>query len=84
MGNRFTLRGEGTADIVPSGYASKSNPYLGGTGWRVAGCSAVTAAITRMDIDRIQPTSATLAPGETQTFTATATYCGAPMRWSTA
>jgi outer membrane protein OmpA-like peptidoglycan-associated protein len=77
MGNRFSLRGEGTADLVPKGYAKKSNLYLGGqvgVSWLFGGKYCDHG----MDVNRIQPTSATLAPGETQTFTASAMYCGEP------
>jgi outer membrane protein OmpA-like peptidoglycan-associated protein len=71
------LRLDGTVDYIPSGFASVSNTYLGAQlgvslllGGR--GCNHAT------DMISIRPTSATLQPGQTQTFTATATYCGEP------
>lgn len=74
---RLSFRLDGTVDYIPSGFASVSNTYLAGQlgvsllfGGR--GCNHST------DMISIRPTSATLQPGQTQTFTATATYCGEP------
>ncbi len=80
--NRVNFRFEGTADIAPSGYTStdhpgKSNTFLGlqvGASLLFGGKSCDHA----MDMISIQPMSATLAPGESQTFTSTASYCGKP------
>lgn len=72
----LSIRLDGTADVIPSGFASKSNVYLAGQAglslmFGGAGCNHST------DMISIRPTSANLQPGQTQTFTAPATYCGA-------
>lgn len=73
----LSLRLEGTADYIPSGFADEGNMYLGaqaGLSFLIGGggCDHST------DMIGIRPTSAELAPGGTQAFTAEATYCGKP------
>jgi outer membrane protein OmpA-like peptidoglycan-associated protein len=72
----LSFRLEGTADVVPSGFADRSNTYLGaqlGLSFLLGGkgCDHST------DMINIVPTSATLQPGQSQTFTSSANYCGA-------
>lgn len=74
-GRVVNLRLEGTADIVPKGYLAKSNMFLGaqlGVSFLFGGkhCDHST------DMIGIHPTTATIAPGESQSFTSDATYCG--------
>lgn len=72
----LNLRVEGTYDVVPSGFGDESNRYLGaqaGLSFLLGGgCDHST------DMIGIRPTSATLEPGQSQTFMAEATYCGKP------
>jgi outer membrane protein OmpA-like peptidoglycan-associated protein len=75
----FSFRLEGTADVIPKGFMDKSNTYMGAQlggsflfGPGGGGCHHENDAIS------IRPTSATLQPGQTQTFSATAVYCGGP------
>ncbi len=72
-----SLRIEGTADWLPSGFNDESNLYLGAqAGLSVllggSGCDHAT------DMIGIRPTSATLEPGQSQSFMSDATYCGKP------
>lgn len=78
-GQHVSFRLDGTIDYLPKGYsnttASKSNTYLGaqlGISLLLGGhgCNHST------DMISIRPTSANLEPGQTQTFSATANYCG--------
>lgn len=70
------LRLEGTYDVVPSGFGDESNRYLGAQ----AGLSLLLGGGCDHsgDMIGIRPTSATLEPGQSQTFMADATYCGKP------
>lgn len=71
----LSFRVEGTADIVPSGFDNQSNTYLGaqiGASFLFGGHGCNHAS----DMISITPTAVTLHPGETQTFTAVASYCG--------
>ena len=75
--DRLNFRGEGTFDYVPTGYGDKSNTYIGGQ----LGVSLMLGGKGcdhNADMVSIRPTSATLAPGQTQSFSSTATYCGGP------
>lgn len=81
MGKTFSLRAEGTADLVPSGYkgdkSNSKNLYLGanlGLSLMLGGKSCDHAS----DGVSIRPTSASLRPGQVQSFSSTATYCGEP------
>jgi outer membrane protein OmpA-like peptidoglycan-associated protein len=72
----LSFRLEGTADVIPSGFADKSNTYLGaqlGLSFLLGGKGCNRAN----DMISIMPTSATLQPGQTQTFTSNAMFCGA-------
>lgn len=76
-GRVVNVRLEGTADIVPKGYLDKSNTFLGAQlGLSLLfggkGCDHST------DMIGIRPTTVTLAPGESQSFTSDATFCGKP------
>ncbi len=71
------VRLEGTGDIVPKGYNGVRNTFLGaqlGVSLLFGGkhCNHST------DMIGIHPTTATLAPGESQSFTSDATFCGKP------
>ena len=71
--NWLSLRIEGTADVLPSGFGPGSNTYLGaqaGASLLLGGCSH------SKDMVGIRPTSANLTPGQSQQFTAEAWYCG--------
>ncbi len=71
----LSFRLEATADIIPKGILDKSNTFLGAQ----LGLSLTPgghACNHAMDAISIAPNSASLHPGDTQKFTATATYCG--------
>ncbi|MGH7582540.1 MAG: outer membrane beta-barrel protein, partial [Gemmatimonadales bacterium] len=74
--HRWNIRAEGVIDYLPKGFLDKSNTYLAGElGISLMlghGCNHAN------DMVSIQPTSADLQPAQTETFTATATYCGKP------
>ncbi len=75
--DKFNLRFEGLADVVPNGFDSKSNTYMAAQ----VGASLMFGGKRcdhNTDIVNIRPTSAMLAPGGTQSFSSTATYCGEP------
>jgi outer membrane protein OmpA-like peptidoglycan-associated protein len=71
------LRVDGTWDVMPSGFGNQSNTYWGAQ----AGISYIFGG-NRCDPSRnvlaITPSSATLDPGQTRTFSALATNCGKP------
>lgn len=71
------LRLEGTADVLPSAFDGKTNTYLGAQ----AGLSLLPGGSScnhASDMIGIRPTSANLEPGQSQAFSADATWCGAP------
>jgi OOP family OmpA-OmpF porin len=73
----LSLRLEGTADYIPSGFNDESDLYLGaqaGLSFLLGGkgCDHST------DMIGIRPTTAELAPGGRQAFSAEASYCGKP------
>ncbi|HRP06917.1 MAG TPA: Ig-like domain-containing protein, partial [Gemmatimonadales bacterium] len=72
----LNLRLEGVADMYPSGYDDESDMYLGAqAGLSLlfgGGCDHST------DMIGIRPTNATIQPGQTQQFSADATWCGNP------
>ena len=72
----LALRLEGTIDYLPSGFNDESDMYLGAQ----AGLSLIFGGGCdhTNDMIGIRPSSVTLAPGETQTFMADATYCDEP------
>ena len=73
----LNLRVETMMDYIPSGFGDEGNTYLGAPGRPVAPLRR--RWLRPLDRhDRHPPTSANLAPGGTQTFTADATYCGKP------
>ena len=75
--NRLNFRFEGLGDVVPSGFDAKSNTYLAaqvGVSLMLGGKGCDHAG----DMVSIRPTSANLRPGETESFSSTATYCGEP------
>ncbi len=70
----LNIRAEGTLDYLPSGYGDNANTYLGAQ----LGASLLFGGGCdhSKDMIGINPSSATLTPGQTQQFTATSTYCG--------
>ena len=71
----LSFRLDGTLDIVPKGTFNVLNTYAGGqigVDFLLGGHGCDHAA----DVITIRPTSANLQPGETETFSATASYCG--------
>lgn len=73
----LSMRLEGTADYIPSGFADESNLYLGaqaGLSFLIGGGSCDHST----DMIGIRPTTAEVAPGGTQSFSSEATYCGKP------
>lgn len=73
----FHLRTEATVDYLPSGFDDDGDTYVG----LQAGASILlnnSPCDHTSDMIGIQPTSATLQPGQTQSFSANATWCGKP------
>jgi OOP family OmpA-OmpF porin len=72
----LNLRLEGTMEYFPSGYGDGSDVYYGAQ----AGVSFLLGGGCDHSLDMIgiQPSSATLQPGQSQTFTSDASYCGNP------
>lgn len=72
----LNLRLEGVLDYFPSGYDDGADIYYGvqaGISFLMGG-----GCDHSQDMIGIQPSSATLQPGQSQTFTSNATYCGDP------
>ncbi len=77
VSKHVNLRLDATGDIMPSGYGDKTNTYLaaragGSLMFGGKGCDH------SKDMIGIRPTTATITPGSTQSFTSEATYCGKP------
>jgi OOP family OmpA-OmpF porin len=76
-GRVVNVRLEGTGDIVPKGYLDKSNTFLGAQ----LGVSLLfggKGCDHKTDMIGIHPSTATIVPGASQSFTSEATFCGKP------